>query len=175
MVSSVRLRASGGGVRVSMICFKSYLALGACLLGFLVTSTAMAAEPGNRSAPEATRPARRLEAARAVSHTSTLPFGLRLPKILSLGSWSAPPTSAHVVSHAPRPTECRSHCAEGPVTDRSRATTSAILAGVGGLAVVTGVVFTITKPRQSEQPGLAPTFGVKLSGQRAVASADWRF
>jgi hypothetical protein len=152
-----------------MIHLKSYLALGACFCGFLVASTARADESRSRPAPH------RFEHARPVAHTSTLPFGLRLPKILSLGPGSAPTTSARVPLHAPRPTDCRSHCAEGPVTDRGRATRSAILAGVGGLAVVTGVVFTFTVPRQSERPGLAPTFGVKLSGQRAVASADWRF
>jgi hypothetical protein len=60
-------------------------------------------------------------------------------------------------------------------TDRSRATTSAILAGVGAAAVVTGVVLTIAGPRKRERPGLAPTFRMKLSGQRGVASADWSF
>jgi hypothetical protein len=99
---------------------------------------------------------------------------LRLPKVLSF-SGSAPATNAHVITHGARPTECRSHCAEGPVRDRARATTSAILAGVGGLAVVTGVVLSISLPRQLERPGLSPTFRVKLSGQRALASADWSF
>jgi hypothetical protein len=154
---------------VSMIHLKSYFALGACLFGCLVTPTARADGPQQRPAP------RRLEPARPLPHTSTTRFGLRLPKILSLGAWSAPAPSARVPSHAPRPTECRSHCAEGPITDRGRATTSAILAGVGGLAVVTGVVLTFSTPRQSERLDLAPKFRVKLSGQRAVASADWSF
>jgi hypothetical protein len=159
-----------------MTCFKSYFALGACFLVCLVTSNAKADEP-HRSAAS-TRPLLpRFELTRAsfISHSPTLPFGLRLPKILSIGSAPAPATGAHVISHAPRPTECRSHCAEGPVTDRSRAITSAILAGVGGAAVMTGVVLTFSAPRQRERPTLAPTFRVKLSGQRAVASADWSF
>jgi hypothetical protein len=79
------------------------------------------------------------------------------------------------VSHAPRPTECRAHCAAGPITDRTRATASAILAGVGALGLVTGVVITISQTARVEQPTLVPTFRVKLSGQRAVANADWRF
>jgi hypothetical protein len=171
----LRIRAPHGGGD-SMIRFKNYFVLGACFFGCLVTSNAKADEPHRSSA--STRPLpRRFELTRpaAVSHSPTLPFGLRLPKMFSIGSAPAPATSAHVFSHAPRPTECRSHCAEGPVTDRSRAITSAILAGVGGAAVMTGVVLTFSAPRQRERPTLAPTFRVKLSGQRAVASADWSF
>jgi hypothetical protein len=159
--------APGGGARVSMICFKSCFALCACSFGLLVTSTAKADEPLSNP--------RRLELVRPFSRASTLPFGLRLPKILSFGPSSAPALAPRVPSHALRQMECRSYCAEGALSDRTRATTSAILAGVGGLALVTGVVLTVSKPRQSEQFGLAPLFRLKLSGQRAVASADWRF
>jgi hypothetical protein len=151
-----------------MIHFKT-LALGACLFGFLLTSSAAAAEPRTLPTP------RRLELERPFSRTSALPFGLRLPQFLSQNGGSVPATNAHVITHGPRPTECRSHCAEGPVTDRARATTSAVLAGVGGLAVVTGVVLSISLPRRFEGSGLSPTFQVKLSGQRAVAGANWRF
>jgi hypothetical protein len=159
-----------------MIHFKSCFVLFVCCFATLVTASAKADEPQVHPAAGRSTP-RRLEATRAASvpQTATPAFGLRLPKILSFGSWSVPMTSGHVVSHGPRPTECRSHCAEGPVTDRTRATTSTVLAGVGALAVVAGVVITVSKPRQSERSVLAPTFRMKLSGQRAVATADWKF
>jgi hypothetical protein len=59
--------------------------------------------------------------------------------------------------------------------DPPRATASMVLAGVGALGVLTGVVLTVTQPERPERPSLAPALRLKLSGQRALASADWRF
>jgi hypothetical protein len=112
---------------------------------------------------------------RGAPRPAAIAFGLRLPSFLSVGSWSASGLGPRSISHGPRPTECRSHCAAGEVTDRTRATVSTILAGVGALGVTTGVVFSIASPRRSERSSLAPSFRLKLSGQRAIASADWKF
>jgi hypothetical protein len=160
-----------------MSCPKNWLALVSFVFGLLVASSATCEEPKNRVTPaRAARPAPlELKARRSgpLSLTPPLPFGLRLPKFLAFGS--APAPAARGSSSVPRATDCRVYCAAGPVTDRTRSTTSAILAGVGAAGVVTGVVLTFAKQEPERRLTLAPTFGVKLSGQRALASADWRF
>jgi len=61
-------------------------------------------------------------------------------------------------------------------TPRRRLRINRNLVGALSLAcVVTGVVLTFSKPRRIDRARLAPTFRVKVSGQRAFASADWKF
>ena len=162
-----------------MICPKNWLAVVSCLCGLLVASSALCEESKIRAfsmkrAAHLVPPriaANRMELIRL---GPSLPFGLRLPKFLAFGGSSG----ASVVqgsTNVPGATDCRAECASGPVTDRTRATASAILAGVGAAGVVTGVVLTFSKPRRIDRAQLAPTFRVKVSGQRAFASADWRF
>jgi len=162
-----------------MIRYKNCFALGACLCVCIVASRAACDEPRRVALVEARHRAEPVRAyaapAAPVSRSPTFVLGLKLPSFLAVGSWSPPATSTRAISHGPRPTECRDHCAAGPVTDRTRAAASAILAGVGALGVATGVVLTVAGSRQPERASLTPLFRVKLSGQRAIASADWRF
>jgi hypothetical protein len=155
------------------------IALGPFLCGLLVASSAFSEEPRSRPRAAITHTALHgvePKSPAGLRHAPSLPFGLRLPRFLAFGGWSAPSMTTRGAPSTPRPTDCRYQCTGTQVpTDRSRATTSAILAGVGAAAVVTGVVLTIAVPRKRERPGLAPTFRMKLSGQRAVASADWSF
>jgi hypothetical protein len=161
-----------------MICPKTWLSLVSCLCGLLVASSALCDE--SKSSGISLKRSAHLVPSRLAAKwgepvrlAPSLPFGLRLPKFLNFGGSSAPAAPGSM--NIPRPTDCRADCASGPVTDRTRATASAILAGVGAAGVVTGVVLTFSKPRRIDRARLAPTFRVKLSGQRAFASADWRF
>ena len=160
-----------------MIRIQLRIALGSCLCGLLVAPSAFSEEPRNtpRAAGTHTATLRAEPNGAASRHALPLPFGLRLPKFLAFQGFSSPSMSTRGAPTT-RPTDCRYQCTGTQVAaDPSRATTSAILAGVGAAALVTGVVLTIATPRKREQPGLAPTFRMKLSGQRAVASADWSF
>ncbi|HEX6271572.1 MAG TPA: hypothetical protein VFZ53_00960 [Polyangiaceae bacterium] len=160
-----------------MIRFKDGFPVAVWLCVLLVASRATCDEP-KRSVPEPSpRALHGFETVRmrAFPRPPAIAFGLRLPRFLAIGSGSPPALAPRAVSHGPRPTECRHQCASGAVTDRTRKTASTILAGVGALGVTAGVVLNITTPPRSDQPTLAPSFRLKLSGQRAIASADWRF
>ena len=155
-----------------------FVALGALFSGFLVASSARCDESKVRS--NTTRvslsPPPRFEPPRApLRRVATAASSFRLPTFLSFGSSSASVLAPRVAS-APRAVECRQHCTGSNVAaDPPRATASFVLAGVGALGVLTGVVLTITQPKRHERASVAPALRLKLSGQRAIASADWRF
>jgi hypothetical protein len=155
-----------------------WVALGALFSGFLVASSARCDESRVRSSTTGvSQPSPlRFEPPRApLRRVARASSGFRLPTFLSFGSPSTSVLAPRVAS-APRAVECRQHCTGSNVAvDPPRASASLVLAGVGALGVLTGVVLTITQPKRHERASVAPALRLKLSGQRAFASADWRF
>jgi len=72
--------------------------------------------------------------------------------------------------------ECHAHCTDGRVSNiRSLEMASRVLAGVAGAAVATGVALCFAQATSSERVSLVPVLRLKVSGDRAVASAGWNF
>jgi hypothetical protein len=152
-----------------------WVALGALFSGFLAASSARGEKPAPSASASRPLPGS-FEPPRAPPRrVSTSTPGVRLPAFLSLGAGHAPVLAPRVAT-APRAVDCRLQCTGMHVAaDPPRATASMVLAGVGALGVLTGVVLTVTQPERPERSSLAPALRLKLNGQRALASADWRF
>jgi hypothetical protein len=71
--------------------------------------------------------------------------------------------------------ECATHCVERRGIERGKNLTSAVLAGVASAGLATGFVLVLTTPSVPERVSVVPSFRLKFSADRAVASARWRF
>jgi hypothetical protein len=72
-------------------------------------------------------------------------------------------------------TECVTHCVERRSVDPGMSRASVVLAGVASAGLATGIVLVLAAPADSEDTSLIPAFRLRVSGQRALASARWRF
>jgi hypothetical protein len=151
--------------------------LGVSVCAFLVSVSARAeADPGARGTH---RPAgaRWLAAGPSVGRApghAALPF--RLPSFLSFNPAGSRPRNATLRATIGRQEDPRNDCGarcldREAATNRARTVTATALAGVAASGVGAGVVLVLVKPGRE----LMPVFGVGLSGQRAAASASWRF
>lgn len=71
--------------------------------------------------------------------------------------------------------DCATHCVERRGLERGQSVTSAVLAGVASAGLATGFVLVLATPERSERASLVPSFRLRVSSERAVASARWRF
>jgi hypothetical protein len=151
--------------------------LGASVCAFVVSVSARAeAEPGERAMvrPPGARWLAAGPSAGKARARALLPF--RLPSFLSFNSAGNRARNAHFRSTIGRQedprNDCGARCLDRQVaTNRTRTATATALAGVAASGVGAGVVLVLVKPGRE----LMPVFGVGLSGQRAAASASWRF
>jgi hypothetical protein len=103
--------------------------------------------------------------------------GLRMPSFIA---WPPGlPNSGYSSKHLALgvgTTECVIHCVERRSVDPGMSLASVVLAGVGAAGLATGLVLVIaTPPGGPDTTSLVPSFRVRVSGQRALASARWRF
>jgi hypothetical protein len=106
---------------------------------------------------------------------------LRLPAILALGLGGLGAGGAVVTGLAAQGSKyelstCGTQCGGGRApSDSALSITSAVLSVVAAAGVTTGVILLLTESNRTEKKSLTPRLGLKLSPQRAAASATWKF
>jgi hypothetical protein len=101
--------------------------------------------------------------------------GVRLPSFISLPGSGLPLVSAKHAALGAGTSECVTHCVERRSVDPGMSRASVVLAGVASAGLATGIVLVLAAPGDAEGAQLIPAFRFRVSGQRALASARWRF
>jgi hypothetical protein len=100
--------------------------------------------------------------------------GVRMPGFIALPGGPPLISPKHAALGAGT-TECVTHCVERRSVDPGMSRASVVLAGVASAGLATGIVLVLAAPGDAENTSLIPAFRLRVSGQRALASARWRF
>jgi hypothetical protein len=157
-----------------MISTRYRLAAKLLVLGSLFTSTARAEFPRASGLDRHARAGfeRRLTAPLPPAVRSG---GIRMPSFIALPGSVLPAVLPKHAALGAGLTECVTHCVERRSSDPGMSRASAVLAGLASAGLATGLVLVLATPGRSENVNLLPAFRLRVSGQRALASARWRF
>jgi len=103
---------------------------------------------------------------------------LRLPRFLVVGAEGRGNGSGFArFAAAPKRavSVCRERCTDPRAPDRTMARTSRALVAAAAASVAAGVVVVLARPTKPERGLSVPMLKLRLSAERAIASAGWRF